>query len=257
MTLVSYLDTVSAFETTRAYKQQSFTLMRLEPGAAALDVGCGTGTDLLSLAELVGPSGRVVGVDISETMIAQARARTEGLSIECYVGGAYELDFDSGTFDASRADRVFLHLERPRDAFAELVRVTRSGGRVVVFEPDWDTLMVDASDKAVTRAVRQSICDDHFHGGWLGRQLAAIAGQCGLIDVVVNGFTTVFRDWSETRRVLPLDAAAETAVAKGLVAPAAAAAWLDDLKERDAAGYFFTAMTGFAVVGCKPASRKQ
>jgi ubiquinone/menaquinone biosynthesis C-methylase UbiE len=67
-----------------------------------------------SLAALVGPNGRVAGVDISETMVAQARIRTEGLAVECYVGDAYRLHFESGTFDASRADRVFQHLERPR-----------------------------------------------------------------------------------------------------------------------------------------------
>jgi ubiquinone/menaquinone biosynthesis C-methylase UbiE len=253
MARVSYLDAVSALAGARAYKQQSFELMRLEPGGAALDVGCGTGTDLRSLAALVGPSGRVVGVDISETMIAQARASTKGLPVECYVGGAHGLDFESGTFDASRADRVFMHLERPRDAFAELVRVTRPGGRVVVSEPDWDTLVVDASDKVVTRAIRQCICDNNRNGGWLGRQLAAMAGQCGLSDVLVDGYTVVFRNWSQAREVLPLDSALESAVAKGLVAAAAAAAWLADQEQRAAAGYFFSAGTGFIVSGRKPA----
>jgi SAM-dependent methyltransferase len=185
-------------------------------------------------------------------MVAQARARTEGLPVECYVGGSHGLDFESGTFDASRADRVLLHFERPHDAFKELVRVTRPGGRVVVFEPDWDTLAVDASDKAVTRAIRHSICESNRNGGWLGRQLAAIAGQSGLRDVEVNAVTVVLTDWSQAREVLPLDRA-ETVVADGLVAPEAAAAWFNDLEARDAAGYFFTAMTGFIVCGRKPA----
>src|SRR5262245_20920210 len=125
MAQVSYLDAVAALEGARTYKQHSFTLMRLEPGNTALDLGCGTGDDLRSLAALVGPTGRVVGVDVSETMIAQARARTAGMPVDCHVGDAYQLDFAAGTFDASRADRVLQHLERPRDAFAELVRVTR------------------------------------------------------------------------------------------------------------------------------------
>jgi hypothetical protein len=74
-----------------------------------------------------------------------------------------------------------------------------------------------------------------------------------LRDVVVNAVTVVFTDGSQAREALPLDRAVETVIADGSVAPVAAAAWLDDLKARDAAGYFFTAMTGFIVSGRKPA----
>jgi SAM-dependent methyltransferase len=247
---VSYLDAVAALEGARAYKQHSFALMRLKPGDTVLELGCGTGDDLRSLAELVGSSGRVVGVDLSETMIAQAHMRTEKLPVECYVGDAYRLEFESDMFDACRVDRVFQHLERPRDAFAELVRVTRSGGRVVAAEPDWDTLVVDAADKAVTRVVRERICDDHRQG-WIGRQLAGLAGESDLGDVAVTGVTVLFTDWSQASQLLGLADAAVAAVAEGLVAPEAAAAWIDELVRRDRAGRFFSAATIFVVAGSK------
>jgi ubiquinone/menaquinone biosynthesis C-methylase UbiE len=100
-----------------------------------LDVGCWAGDGLRSLAEFVGATGRVVGVDTSKAMLAEARARTEGLAVECRVGDAHRLEFATDTFDACRADRVFQHLERPREALAELVRVTRPGGWIVVMDP--------------------------------------------------------------------------------------------------------------------------
>src|ERR1700694_4537807 len=79
--LVSYLDQVTGLEAAQAYKRQSFALMGVQPGHAVLDVGCGAGDDLRQLAELVGPSGRVVGVDNSETMVQQARGRCVGLDV--------------------------------------------------------------------------------------------------------------------------------------------------------------------------------
>ena len=62
-------------------------------------------------------------------MVALTRARTAGLAVECLVGGAHQLDFPSEMFAAVRADRVFQHLERPRQALAELTCVTRRDGR--------------------------------------------------------------------------------------------------------------------------------
>jgi ubiquinone/menaquinone biosynthesis C-methylase UbiE len=78
---VSCLDAVTAHEAVRASKRQTFALMNVRAGHAVLDVGCGAGDDLRSLAELVGPTGRVVGVDNSETMLHQARERTHGLPV--------------------------------------------------------------------------------------------------------------------------------------------------------------------------------
>ena len=181
---VSYLDAVTGLEAAQAYKRQTFALMAIRPGHTVLDVGCGTGDDLRKLAELVGPSGHVIGVDRSEAMLREARARTEGLSVECRVGDAHQLEFPANMFDACRSDRVFQHLEQPRQAIAELVRVTRQGGRVVVFDPDYDTLVVDAADKKLTRRIVAFISDSHREG-WMGRRLRALAAQSGLVDVTV------------------------------------------------------------------------
>ena len=74
---------------------------------------------------------------------------------------------------------MFQHLEYPRQALRELVRVTRPDGRIVVFDTDWETLTVDADDIATTRAILQAKCDLLRHG-WIGRQLAGLAhGRAG------------------------------------------------------------------------------
>ena len=83
---VPYLDAITGVEAVRGIKRHTFTLMNVRPGYAVLDVGCGAGDDLRSLAELVGPTGRVVGVDNSETLVHEARARTYGLPVECHIG---------------------------------------------------------------------------------------------------------------------------------------------------------------------------
>jgi ubiquinone/menaquinone biosynthesis C-methylase UbiE len=87
-----------------------------------LDVGAGAGDDLRALAELVSPGGRVVGVDLNPTSAEVQRA------------DACALPFADGTFDACRCDRTLQHVADPQKALAEMVRVTKPGGTVVVSE---------------------------------------------------------------------------------------------------------------------------
>ena len=76
-----------------------------------------------------------------------------GLPVEFVLGNVERLPFADGAFTACRSERMFQHTSDPLQAMRELARVTRSGGQVVVFDTDWETLIVDAADVATTRAI--------------------------------------------------------------------------------------------------------
>jgi ubiquinone/menaquinone biosynthesis C-methylase UbiE len=250
---VRVLDALTAMDFVRAYKRRTFELLGLEPGASVLDLGCGTGDDALELARLVGAGSRVVGVDRSETVIAQAgeRAAGMGLPVEYQVADAYELPFPDATFDACRADRVFHHLEHPRRALGELVRVARPGGRVLLFDPDFETAVVDAPDRALTRRLLNSFCDG-YRDGWMGRKLPGLFRAAGLAEITVEPVTVLLTDLAQANVVLALEDTVTRAGAEGGAAEAAGADWLDGLRAASEAGRFFAAVTGFMVAGRKP-----
>src|SRR5690348_14807223 len=87
----------------QAVQQHMFALLQVQPGNAVLDVGCGVGQDVLTLAQLVGPTGRAVGVDNSTTMIEQAHAAAavepSNLPVEFLVADAHTLPFADATFE--------------------------------------------------------------------------------------------------------------------------------------------------------------
>jgi SAM-dependent methyltransferase len=112
-----------------------FTLGRLEPGEHVLDVGCGAGTDSLVAALMVGPEGRVTGIDMTPEMLAKARAAAEELgaeNVEFVESEAERLPFADESFDVVISNGV-IDLIPDKDAvFVELFRVLRPGGRIQV-----------------------------------------------------------------------------------------------------------------------------
>jgi ubiquinone/menaquinone biosynthesis C-methylase UbiE len=123
---VCYLERLTPL--LNALKRKSIDMLRLRPGAAALDVGCGLGRDAEAILDVVGPSGRVVGIDSAQEPIAKAieRAQASAHRPEFRVGDVLALEFPDNTFDACRADRVLQHLQDPARAVAEMARVTRA-----------------------------------------------------------------------------------------------------------------------------------
>jgi ubiquinone/menaquinone biosynthesis C-methylase UbiE len=245
---VDYLDTATAQDEMQRYKRRTYQLLGLTSGSRILDIGCGTGDDALAMASLVGEQGKVTGLDYGQPLIEEARRRAEsaGLAVEFTAGDVHALDFPDDSFDGCRADRVFMHLRDREKALSEMVRVTKPGGRIVVREPDWDTLIVDSPDKDLTR----SILDRHFDrvilNGWAGRELFRQFRLAGLDSVeIADTSTLVLTDFATANGFYGLEAAAK---AMG----EAANGWIEGLKRADRDGIFFSAVTGFTAVGVKP-----
>ena len=150
--LAAYLQEVGGVLAER--KRASIDAMALQRGDAALDVGCGTGDEVRLLAERVGRSGRSVGVDLSEKLLAIARERTPpDVGAEFVAADAHALPFGDGEFAAARVERTLLHVAAPARVVQEVARVVRIGGRVVALEIDWDTLVISSDDAETTREI--------------------------------------------------------------------------------------------------------
>src|SRR5882724_4127648 len=105
--------------------------LALRPGETVLDVACGTGNLAIPAARA---GARVSGIDIAPNLIAEARleARSAGLGIAFEVGDAEALPYDDGRFDTTVTMFGAMFAFRPERAATELLRVTRSGGRVAM-----------------------------------------------------------------------------------------------------------------------------
>ena len=119
--------------------------LALQPGDAVLDIGCGAGQTTLQLAAAVGPTGRVVGADISATLLAAARSRPDAPANAQFL----EADAQAYPFEADRFDALFsrfgvMFFADPTAAFTNLHRALKPGGRLAFVcwrRPDENPIM--------------------------------------------------------------------------------------------------------------------
>ena len=112
-----------------------WVLGRIDSGAVVLDLGCGAGTDLLIAAQMAGPAGTAIGVDMTPAMLERARRSAErmGLAdVEVHEGLIESLPVADGSIDVVTSNGV-IDLVPDKDAvFAEIDRVLRPGGRLQI-----------------------------------------------------------------------------------------------------------------------------
>jgi arsenite methyltransferase len=108
-------------------------LGRIEPGAIVLDLGCGAGTDLLIAAQMTGPAGRVIGVDMTAGMLERARASADEMridNVELHESLIESLPLEDASVDVVISNGV-IDLVPDKDAVLdEIDRVLRPGGRL-------------------------------------------------------------------------------------------------------------------------------
>jgi SAM-dependent methyltransferase len=173
---LDWQDRIDAWPAIRSYKQRTFELL----GAVhpVLDVGCGTGLDAVALSAF--------GVDTSRAMCERARSRAANVAR----ADATRLPFPDASFAGVRADRVFQHLDDPEAGLAELVRVTRPEGRIVVADPDQDTLLIaipGAPDELVAE-LRRLRRDVGYKNGTFAHRLPGLFAEAGLLEITVDAF---------------------------------------------------------------------
>jgi arsenite methyltransferase len=156
--------------------------LELSPGERALDIGSGPGLLACDLAAGLGADGAVVGVDPSESMLAIAARRDVGAGaapITLRTGDAAALPFDDESFDVAVSTQVYEYVDDMPAALAEARRVLRPGGRLLVLDTDWDSVVWHSSDPARMRRVLAA-WDEHLVDPYLPRRLGRLLTDAGL-----------------------------------------------------------------------------
>jgi ubiquinone/menaquinone biosynthesis C-methylase UbiE len=246
---VNLLDATRARLLERARKSPSefFAPLALRPGVNVLDVGCGTGDFLRLIASIVSP-GTAVGLDLSETMIAEALQRSkDGLTnISFRVGSVLQLPFEAGKFDRVVATQLLLHVPDPWKALVEMKRVLSPVGRICVTEIDWGTLVVQSSDSELGRRFSELACRE-LRNGLIIRELPGQLRELGFNNILMVPEVEVAQDLDAFYTWF-VEPSLKHFKRIGAFSEPEADAFLADLKERAHRGRYFSSRTCYTVL---------
>jgi SAM-dependent methyltransferase len=176
-------------------------------GGQVVEIGCGPHGCLDALAERVGPSGRVVGVEPSEDAIELARklVADRGLgNVELVCGDGRSTGLPRTSFDLATARLVLVNVPQPEQIVAEAVALVRPGGFVAFHEADWFAHVCDPPLEAWTRLIKllERYAEINGIDLFVGRRLPRLLRAAGLVDVSSRPIIHVYEPGHSRRSIL-------------------------------------------------------
>jgi arsenite methyltransferase len=237
----------AVYLTTDVVEQRHATLraLGLRAGERVLDVGSGPGLLAVEMAKAVGPTGHVTGLDVSDAMLAISKRRPDEINgagrLSLVKADATALPFADATFDAATSIQVYEYVPDLPAALAELRRVLRPGGRALILDTDWDSIVWHASD---TKRMRRLLATwmGRFANPHLPRSLASQLRDAGFQVDQPEVLVLLNPEYSpDTYSVANGEIMADFAVARGGLTREEVNAWLADLDQLGQEGrYFFS-----------------
>lgn len=203
--LLTALEAMGRHPEIARVREAAMAMLDPSPGARLLDAGSGGGDVARLLAAKVAPAGEVIALDYSAAMTAAATERHDGSNVRYTTGDVSALVLPSDSVDGVWCERVLQHVDDADGAIAELIRVTKPGGRVCLIDTDWSSLAFDGVPDELAQIVIAAM-----HGRLtprqrdMGRTLRRRLVDARLTDVEAKPITCLFGDPASAAVVLPM-----------------------------------------------------
>jgi arsenite methyltransferase len=229
--------------------------LALKIGDRVIDVGCGPGFLCERMASEVGVAGQVLGIDVSAELVRFAADRKSRSWIDYRAGDAVELDVPSGSFDVAVSTQVIEYVPDADAAIREFYRVLRRGGRGLIVDTDWDTVVWHSSD-AERMARILNAWEDHCAHPRLPRTLAPRLRARGFVVDRVEAYPIVNVAHDSNTYSYGIAQLIAEYLAKKRFDSGTVAHWLDDLADMGQRGDYFFSINRYLFAVTKPAGRR-
>ncbi|MFK7774621.1 MAG: methyltransferase domain-containing protein [Saprospiraceae bacterium] len=165
--------------------QEGWKLAQFSAGQTILDLGCGPGFCTKELAFITGPTGKVIGIDLSESYIKYLNKTAElhHLNIEGIVTDFNEMKLEEASLDGMYCRWALAWLPNPKEILAKVLHALKPGGRMVIHEYyDWSTFQTEPNFPSLTKAIKAALKSfkDSESEIDIGRELPRLAEELGI-----------------------------------------------------------------------------
>jgi ubiquinone/menaquinone biosynthesis C-methylase UbiE len=238
-----------------AQRARVIEMLSPRPGERILDIGIGPGLLAHDLARMVGETGRLVGLDAAPAMLTMARTRLAALpQAECVEGDAGALAFADALFDAAVSTQVYEYVAPIARALGHLHRVLKPGGRALILDTDWRSIVWHSSDKSRMERVLAA-WDDHLADPHLPATLGAALRRAGFTVARVEVVPMLAAHWQPVSYAAGIMRSIRGYVqangARRGLAPGEVQAWYDDQLRLAERGEFFFSVNRYAFLATR------
>jgi ubiquinone/menaquinone biosynthesis C-methylase UbiE len=167
---------IAATSDMLAQRKAILECAKVTAGEHAIDIGCGNGILARDMLQYVGKEGAVYGLDCAEPMVALANALcSQGHFV---LGSVDAMPLEDQQFDVVTASQLFCFLSHPERALSECRRILRPGGRLVILDTDWDSLIWHSSEPALFQQIKHDMLE-RYADAHLPRTLSNKLTQAG------------------------------------------------------------------------------
>ena len=236
----------------RGQRDEALRRLALKPGESVIDIGCGPGYLSESMADAVSANGRVVGVDVSDDLVAFARRRNSRPWLSYRTGDAMALAEPDASFDVAVSMQVLEYLADADRGMREMFRVLRPGGRALAVATDWDGVVWHSCDPLRMRNVLRS-WEQHCTDPRLPRTIVPRLKAIGFSSVEVGGYPIInTRSGEDTYSDGIMRLIIDFARRQGLVPEHDLEAWSAEQRALSDQGRYFFGTTRYFFLATKP-----
>lgn len=253
--IVEFLEARSQYPDQMMVNNTLKDVLNPQKGEYLLEVGSGSGVLCRLMANNLSPGGLIIGIDNSPEIVKLSRnyALEHKLNnlIDFKVDDASNLDYPAGFFDGAFAARLLLYISNPIEVINELVRVVKPGGRIVLMDWDFETLILDHPNRELTRRIFHWRNDNKDGNNWSGRQLYRLLKIGGIKKVDIYPVVTTATD-DKNSLTQTLWHAASTSLEQGIISIDEHESWVSEIQLRIKKQQYFSSIVYFIAHGIVP-----
>ena len=233
-------------------RRRTLAAMALQPGERVLDIGCGPGYLCAEIAERIGDAGRVLAIDTSVPMLDIASRRCARYpNVQFERADAVHLPCEDASIDVASAVQVYLFVQELDAALDELARVLRPGGRAVIVDTDWDSVVWHSSDAPRMRRMLDAFTQRYYNAR-VARLFPGLTHRTGFRIEHADAIPIVeLAPDAPSYSGSHLAELARFVVGKNGITVEEATAWANDQHELAARGAYFFALNRYLFVARK------
>jgi len=226
-------------------KEKSYGYFKsLADGATIVDLGCGTGQDVLNMARAFeSKQFRLIGIDHDPQMIKKGHELAETYpDVTFLLSDALGLPLDDTSIKGIRMERLVQHIPDPIGLFTEVQRVLDTEGVVVLVESDWKSLCFYNGDLSVADKLNDYLSSKKVNNGRAAQCLSTYLGITGFRDISIEVQPFVLNSYQEACTYLWIDKMIDEMLALQLMDQREHDDFIEAQKEADRLGFFSCSM---------------